>query len=103
MYRFTAFLYITNYKGIGEMITNKVRVTFFLEEGCKQEDEEVQIEWTPINFSIYSNLFPDLIYEAAWEWLNEVKLTPNILHEVLFAHVVEHDGRDRDWETNCCR
>jgi len=63
----------------------------YLEEDCKQEDDEVSISWTPINFAIYSELFTDLIQEAVNDWLNVSKLDKNKRYEVIFAHVIEHD------------
>ncbi|WP_136678646.1 hypothetical protein [Neptunomonas sp. XY-337] len=73
-------------------IRNKVLVTFFLEEGCKQKDGEVYSSWQPINFAVYSGLFQELIQEASDEWLSENTIDVNCSHEVIFAHCVEHDG-----------
>lgn len=72
-------------------IRNKILVTMFLEDDCKQEDDEVSISWVPINFAIYSELFHGLINESIEEWLGNNKLKHNITHEVIFAHVIEHD------------
>lgn len=74
------------------MSANKILVEFFLEEGCKQEDDEVNTSWKPINFMIYDDLFFDLIKEAMSEWLSDHKLQNYQLHEVIFKHVVERDG-----------
>jgi len=74
------------------MIRNKIRVEFFLEDGCSQEEGEVGTSWQPINFSIYSSLFIDLITEAIDEWLSENTVNVHVTHEVIFAHVIEHDG-----------
>lgn len=73
-------------------ISNKVIVTFWLDSGCSQEDGEVSIAWQPVNFAIYDRLFVDLIYEAADEWLSENTLKSEVPYEVLFKHVMEHDG-----------
>lgn len=74
------------------MASNKIIVEFFLEEGCKQELGEVNISWNPINFGIYNDLFIDLIKEAIDEWLSEHTLRTYLHYEVIFKHVVEHDG-----------
>lgn len=74
------------------MIRNKIKVSFFLEEGCNQEDGEASSHWEPINFSIYSNLFPDLIQDAIDQWLADNAISHNCTHEVIFAHVVDRDG-----------
>ncbi len=74
------------------MSNNKVIVDMFLGEGCKQELDEVNIAWQPINFMLYDDLFFDLIKEAIQEWLSAHKLVVYQLHEVIFHHVVEHDG-----------
>ena len=74
------------------MIRNKVKVIFFVEDGCKQEDDEASAHWEPINFQIYSGLFPDLIQEAIDQWLVYNEIGEGVTHEVSFAHVVEHDG-----------
>ena len=74
------------------MIRNKIRVEFFLQEGCSQEEGEVGISWSPINFAIYSSLFIDLIAEACDEWLSDNDVEVNESYEVIFAHVIEHDG-----------
>lgn len=73
------------------MIRNKVKVCFFVEDGCKQEDDEASAHWEPINFQIYNNLFPELIQEAIDQWLADNTITHNCTHEVIFAHVVERD------------
>lgn len=74
------------------MSKNKIIVDMYLEDGCKQEDGEVNIAWKPINFMIYDDLFFDLINEAIQEWLSEHKLVIHQLNEVIFQHIVEHDG-----------
>ena len=73
-------------------ISNKVLVVFHLEDGCKQEEDEVGISWNPINFQIYNKLFIDLIDEACGEWLSENKLNTDFIYEVIFKHVVDRDG-----------
>lgn len=70
---------------------NKILIRFFLEEGLSQEDGEVEISWEPINFMIYSNLFQDMAYQAADEWLEENTLAKNIEYYVTFEHEVERD------------
>ncbi len=74
------------------MIRNKIRVSFFLEDGCNQEAGEASAHWAPINFQIYSNLFPELIQEAIDQWLADNTITHNCSHEVIFSHVVDRDG-----------
>ena len=73
-------------------ISNKIVVHFYLEDGCSQKDGEVSISWKPMNFMIYSELFPELIQIAIDAWLSDNELAVNTVHEVIFAHVVEHDG-----------
>lgn len=73
-------------------IRNKIKVDFHLEGGCSQKEGEVSFSWQPINFSVYSRLFPDLIEEACDEWLSENDLQEDVVYEVIFAHVVEYDG-----------
>ena len=73
-------------------IRNKILVDFYLEDGCSQEEGEVNTSWKPINFSIYSTLFIELIGDAIAEWLSENTIENDIAYEVIFAHVVEHDG-----------
>ena len=73
-------------------IRNKIKVEFFLEQGCSQDKDEVSVRWSTINFDIYSDLFVDMIQEAVAEWLDENRIAENVIHEVIFAHVMEHDG-----------
>ena len=73
------------------MIRNKIKVCFFVEDGCKQEDDEASAHWEPINFQIYSSLFPELIQEAIDQWLVDNEIGSSVTHEVIFAHVVERD------------
>jgi len=47
------------------MPKNKILVDLWLEDGCSKEDGEVAVSWHPINFSIYSTLFPDMIQEES--------------------------------------
>jgi hypothetical protein len=72
-------------------ISNKILVTFFLEDGCSQEEGEVSVSWVPINFSIYSPLFHEMVDIAVGEWLSDNKLD-DLVYEVIFSHVVEFDG-----------
>jgi hypothetical protein len=74
------------------MTSNKMLVHFWLDNDCSQEQGEVSISWKPINFMIYSPLFVGMIDEAATDWLAENKLVPETLYEVIFEHIVEHDG-----------
>jgi hypothetical protein len=74
------------------MIRNKIKVDFFVEYGCLQSDGEANANWQPINFSIYSELFPQLINEAIDQWLSDNTIGNNVLCEVIFAHVIERDG-----------
>lgn len=73
-------------------IRNKVIVNLHLEDGCKQEDDEVTISWTPINFSIYSDLFPEIIKSSIYDWLADNEIGERYYHEVIFAHCMEYDG-----------
>ena len=73
-------------------IRNKIKVIFYLEDGCTQEADEVSSHWSPINFEIYSDLFPDLIQEAIGDWLSENTVDENYIHEVIFAHDIDYDG-----------
>ena len=73
------------------MIRNKVIATLHLPSDCSQEDGETSIEWCPINFSIYSALFPDLITDAIDEYLDNHELKHDVLYEIVFAHVVDRD------------
>lgn len=74
------------------MPANKMLVDLWLEAGCSQEEGEVSISWRPINFSIYSDLFQDMIRGAVDEWLAENKLPTEQRYELIFRHVVDHDG-----------
>ncbi len=73
-------------------IRNKIRVEFYLEDGCSQEEGEVNTSWQTVNFSIYSDLFTAMIGEAIAEWLGDNTIEKDTMYEVIFAHVVEHDG-----------
>lgn len=73
-------------------MVNLVLVHLWLEDGCSQDDGEVSIHWKPVNFMIYSDMFPSMIYEAVAEYLSEITLLHEDLKEVLFRHVVERDG-----------
>lgn len=73
-------------------IRNKIKVDFHLEDGCKQEDGEANVEWQPINFSIYDPLFYELVGEAVDSWLDENTIVKHFRYEVIFAHVIERDG-----------
>ena len=73
-------------------IRNKIKVTFFVEDGCSQDEGEASAHWETINFSIYSELFPELIQHAIDEWLQDNVIAKHTAYEVIFAHVVEHDG-----------
>jgi hypothetical protein len=73
-------------------IRNKIKVDFFVEDGCSQGEGEASSHWQPINFAIYSELFPEIIQHAIDEWLSENMIAKNVVYEVIFAHTVEHDG-----------
>ena len=73
-------------------IRNKIKVDFYLEDGCSQEAGEANTSWQPINFAIYNILFIGLINEAIEEWLNDNTIKKHVMYEVIFAHVVERDG-----------
>ena len=73
-------------------IKNKIIVSFLLPAGHDQDKDEVEISWHPINFSIYSARFHELVEEACSEWLEENRLSHDKAYEVIFSHVVEHDG-----------
>ena len=74
------------------MIGNKVLVNFLLEDGCSQEEGEVNLSWTPINFRIYSHLFTELIEQACDEWVDGCVMSPDRCYEVIFIHRIERDG-----------
>lgn len=74
------------------MARNKVLVSLWLEEGCSQDEGEVQRRWHPINFSIYSTLFQDMVNQAVDNWLAENTMRTEIEYELIFQHVHEHDG-----------
>lgn len=74
------------------MAKNKVLVLLDLEDGCSQEEDEVSIAWRPVNFMIYSDLFPSMIDEAIAEWLSENKLRHLTEYELILQHVIERDG-----------
>ncbi|MCP5008301.1 MAG: hypothetical protein GY941_30860 [Planctomycetes bacterium] len=74
------------------MIRNKIKVDFFVEDGCSQDEGEASSHWQPINFAIYSELFPELIQEAIDEWLHANTIAEHTAYEVIFAHVIEQDG-----------
>lgn len=71
---------------------NLVLVHLWLESGCSQDDGEVSISWKPVNFMVYSDMFPEMIYEAIAEYLSTITLRHEELKEVLFSHVVDQDG-----------
>lgn len=74
------------------MIRNKVRVNLLLEKDCSQDDGEVSVSWSPINFDVYSDLFLGIITESVDEWLSENKIEHDVLYEIIFAHCIESDG-----------
>jgi hypothetical protein len=71
---------------------NIVLVHLHLEEGCSQDEDEVDIQWKPVNFMVYSDLFQDMIYEAVDEYLSDITLKTNEFREVMFKHIVDRDG-----------
>lgn len=71
---------------------NLVLVHLWLEDGCSQAAGEVDIRWQPVNFMIYSKMFPDMVYEAIEEYLGQTTLRHECLKEVMLRHVVERDG-----------
>lgn len=71
---------------------NKVIAVLYLEEDCKQEDDEVCKQWRPINFDIYSEHFQPMIMEAIDEWLSTVTLQVHRVYELILAHEIERDG-----------
>ena len=73
-------------------IRNKIKVVFFVEDGCSQDDDEASSHWQPINFSIYNPLFPELIQIAIDEWLMNNTIEKNMAYEVIFAHFMDLDG-----------
>lgn len=74
------------------MISNKVLVTFFAESNDSQSNGEVSTSWTPINFPVYHEMFPELIQEAIDEWLADNTIQPMVVYEVIFKHVIERDS-----------
>ena len=71
---------------------NKILVSLYLESGCNQDEDETNIEWIPINFCIYSDLFPEIISESICQWLSENQLNKECFYELIMQHVIEHDG-----------
>ncbi len=55
-------------------IRNKIKIDFYLEDGCEQEKGEVNVEQQPLNFSIYDPLFYELIDDAVSSWLEGNKI-----------------------------
>ena len=70
---------------------NKFIVNFWVESGNNPK-EEVDVSWKPINFEIYSDLFPDMIKEAVNNWIEEHDLNIEQQVEVIFEHIREYDG-----------
>lgn len=68
---------------------NKVLVNLWRPFGCTMD--EVDVSWRPVNFDIYSNLFPEMIEEAAQEWLSENEIQYDALVEIIFVHESEMD------------
>lgn len=73
------------------MAKNKVLVSLWLEDGCSQDEGEVTRSWHPINFSLYSGLFQDMVYEAVDNWLSDNTMRVEIEYELIFQHIREHD------------
>ena len=73
------------------MIRNKVKVIFFVEDGCYQNEGEASAHWEPINFAVYSSLFPELIQDAIDGWLEDNTIIDGVAYEVIFAHTVNRD------------
>lgn len=71
---------------------NKILVNLWLDKGCSQEDGEYYLSWNPINFSIYSELFQDIVEESVSEYLSNIKLKEETRYELIMQHIVEHDG-----------
>ena len=74
------------------MTKNKMLVNLWLDQGCSQKDGEVSISYAPINFLIHSPLFIDMINEAVAAWLSENEIPNEHDCELIFQHVIEHDG-----------
>jgi len=73
-------------------IRNKIKINFYLEDGCKQEKGETNTQWEPLNFPIYNPLFYDLVGETIDYWLSENTVKANTTYEVIFSHVIERDN-----------
>ena len=73
------------------MIRNKIKVTFFVEDGCSQKDNESSSHWKPLNFEIYSDVFVGIIKIAIDEWLSNNIIEKDVVYEVIFAHVIDRD------------
>lgn len=71
---------------------NLALVHAYLERGCSQAGDEVSIQWKPINFMIYSEMFPDMIMEAVREWLATFDMKPETDYEIIFGHVIDRDA-----------
>jgi hypothetical protein len=73
-------------------VKNKILVNLFLEDGCKQDDSEVNISWKPINFEIHSRLFPEIIDTSIDGWLSDNELIHGFAYELIMTHIMESDG-----------
>ena len=73
-------------------VRNKIIVSIYLDDDCSQEDGEVSISWQPINFMIYSTLFPEIVALSIDDWISDRTIKKGVLYEVIMQHRVEHDG-----------
>lgn len=68
------------------MISNKVLVNAFLDGG------DFEYNWTPINFSIYSGLFHELVELAVDDWFEDTNIKSGYQYEIIFKHIIERDA-----------
>ena len=68
---------------------NKIIVNIFLASGHSQKDGEVEISWHPINFSLYSDLFPVMVKDSVDDYLSNNKLEFDADYEIIMSHMME--------------
>lgn len=73
-------------------IRNKIRVCLYLGDDCSQEKGEVTISWEPINFMVYSDLFPEIIAISIDNWLGDNAIDNLCEYELIFEHIMVNDG-----------
>lgn len=73
------------------MIKNKVIATVFWGDRGGSKDDAT-ISWHPINFSIYSDLFQEIVLMAVTEWIEDSDLQPEVQYELILEHSTHRDG-----------